>query len=222
MSRIFNYSEYKGFIFESYDISFFRKYPIFRRALTDRLIIDITDPILELLNADKENIKQWIPPYRKIFQKSCIKFGGGRNPDINSTCDKGKALMGLVKHILDPKSGLIRENDIEKWAQSLLKDSDPEKKPKRWSVSSEEIDDTVMKYVDLLERTKVKPSEIKEIGTFILEIALPIMSRFFKKTDLKKMKMITSNKLITPSVGLKLIESPNREEDVDSGEIQIY
>lgn len=209
---------------EAIDISFFRRFPILRRLITDPFMLKINIPLIKLLNSDLDNEVSWQDSYRKIFRHACLKFGGGRKPDINTTCNKGKALMGLMKYVFDPDRGLIKKKDIDKWVDMTVKDTDPEKKPKRWKYTSQQIDEMTMKFVDVLERTKVKPADIKEIGTYLLTMALPIMAKFYKKIDLEKMKMITSNKLITPSVGREMVSSEPKPEPgkEQSGEISIY
>lgn len=220
---ILNFSEYSQ-INEAFDIGFFRKFPIFKRALTNPFILKLAIPVIKLMNADINNPSTWEDPYRKIFQQACLKFGGGRKPDINSTCNKGRALMELSKFLFDPDKGLIRKQDIDRWVDMTVKDTDPEKKPVRWPYSTQDIDDIVMKFVDVLERTKVKPADIKSVGTYLLNIALPVMARFYKKADIQKMRMITSNKLITPSVGIELIKGKEEENKPEekNGEISIY
>lgn len=221
--RILYFSEYQQ-INEAFDIGFFRKFPIFKRALTNPFILKLAIPVIKLMNANPDDPKTWEDPYRAIFKQACIKFGGGRKPDINATCDKGKALMGIAKFLFDPQKGLIRKQDIDRWVDMTVGESDPEKKPKKWPYTPADIDDIVMKFVGLLERTKVKPADIKEVGTFLLEIGLPVMARFYKRGDLQRMKMITSNKLILPSSAAKLIKGKEEEPQAPGkeGEISIY
>lgn len=227
-NHLISFREYTQ-VNEAFDLGFFRGFPMFRRALTDPFMLKLSVPIIKLMNADINDPTTWEDPYRRIFRHACLKFGGARKPEINTTCDKGKALMGLAKHLFDPSRGLIRKQDIDRWVSTTVKDTDPEKKPVRWPYSAQEIDSLVMKFVDVLERTKVKPTDLKEVGTFLLGIALPIMSKFYKKTDLQKMKMITSGKLITPSLGLDLA-SNKAEGETEApgvakgkpGEITIY
>ena len=198
MSRILTFKEYvpENRIDEEVDLSFFKAIPILAKTLTNPFALSVAGNVKQLMDADPNRVETWTEPYRKIFRKACMKFGGAKSNDVNGTCNKPETLQKLAEFLFDPQKGLLNSKEIDKWVQELTGGQDPEESGVRWPYGTEDIDDITMKFVDLLKKTGLSPADLKKTGTYMLNIALPVMSKFYKKDEISKMKMVSSGVLI--------------------------
>jgi hypothetical protein len=194
MNKIKNYSEFNSELNEA-DLGIFKTMPVFARAIANPFSLSIAPQIVTMMDGDINDEASIMEPYKKIFQKACIKFGGGKPGNVGKTCNKDLTLQALAEFYFDPAKGKMDPKAITKWLDETTKDHDPSAEGE-WEVTAADMDEIVMKFVDLLKRTGVTPGGIKKTGTYLLTIGLPMMKRFYKPEDIEKMKMITSGQLM--------------------------
>ena len=178
--------------------------PVFARAIANPFSISIAPQIVTMMDGDINDEASIMEPYKKIFQKACIKFGGGKPGNVGKTCNKDLTLQALAEFYFDPAKGKMDPKAIAKWMDETTKDHDPSADGE-WEVTAADMDEIVMKFVDLLKRTGVTPGGIKKTGTYLLNIGLPLMKRFYKPEDIEKMKMITSGQLMDVAKAKELL-----------------
>lgn len=204
--------KYDEFVNEAIDLSFFKSVPILAKALADPFARSLAPEVKKMMDGDINDEKTWMDPYRKIFQKSCVKFGGAKSGDINGTCNKAQALQGLAVHLFDPKKGLLNAKEVSKWVEETTKGTSPGDVSYEWS--TKDIDPIVMKFVDVLKRTGLTAGDLKKTGTYLLTMCIPVMLKFYKVEDLLAMKMLTDGQLIDAKKAEELINGGVKGGDI--------
>lgn len=203
---------YDEFINEAIDLSFFKAVPILSKALLDPFARSVAPEVKKMMDGDINDEKTWMDPYRKIFQKACVKFGGAKSGDINGTCNKAQALQGMAVHLFDPKKGLLNAKEVSKWVEETTKGTSPGDVTYEWT--PKEIDPIVMKFVEVLKRTGLTAGDLKKTGTYFLTMGIPVMLKFYKAEDLLNMKMLTDNQLIDAKKAEELINGGAKGGDI--------
>jgi hypothetical protein len=203
---------YDDFVNEAIDLSFFKAVPILSKALLDGFARSVAPEVKKLMDADLNNEKTWMDPYRKIFQKACTKFGGAKPDDINGTCNKAQALQGMAVHLFDPKKGLLNAKEVTKWVDEATKGKSPGEVTYEWT--PKQIDPIVIKFVEVLKRTGITAGDLKKTGTYLLTMGIPVMLKFYKAEDLLDMKMLTDNQLIDAKKAEELINGGAKGGDI--------
>jgi len=202
MNRIQTFDQFIG---EAIDLSFFKSVPILAKALTDKFTASIAGDVKSMMDADIDKPETWQEPYRQIFRKACVAFGGAKGEDVNKTCNKPMTLQKLAEHYFDPTKGLMNSKEINKWVEQTTQGMDPNKSGVMYEYTPEEISNYVKAFTDLLLRTGVPAGDLKKTGTYLLEIGIPIMKKFYKTADLQDLPMLTDGKLIDAARAKELI-----------------
>ena len=205
MKKIKGYSEFHSELNEV-DLGIFKTMPVFAKAIANPFSVSIAPQITALMNGDLSDESTIVGPYKKIFQKACLQFGGAKAGEIGKTCNKDQTLQKLAEFYFDPTKGKMDPKAIDKWTEETTGGMDPEESEVTQDYSAADIDEIVMKFVDILKRTGVTPAGLKNTGTYLLTMGLPIMKRFYKVEDIEKMKMLTSGALIEPGKAKEIIE----------------
>ena len=206
MKRIQNFDEFIG---EAVDMTFFTSVPILAKAITDKFTLSIAKDILSLINSDPDNPASWQEPYRQIFRKACMQFGGADKADINKTCNKPATLQKLAEHYFDPNKGIFNQKEVSKWVDEVAGEfdpNDPNSQNLQWEFTTEDIDDMSLMFADILLKTGIPAGDLKKTGTYILEKAIPVMKSFYKTEDLANMQIMTDGKLIDAAKAKGLLE----------------
>jgi hypothetical protein len=169
---------------------------VFSRALTDKFSLSILPDILKMTKGNLQDTNSWIESYKNIFRKACKKFGGGKEPDINASCNKDQTIKNLYDHMLGDK-GIMDKDSIDKYFQNLFKGVGPDENL-QFDPPIEEIDAVTMAMIDALSETGVSNSTIKEVGEKVIRTAFPYMKKCYPNADFEKLKMFSSGKLIDP------------------------
>jgi hypothetical protein len=202
MKRVYTFDQFIG---EAFDLGFFKSTPILTKALTDKFTLSISKDVLQMMNGDMDNPKTWQEPYRQIFRKACVAFGGAKAEDVNKTCNKPATLQKLAEHYFDPTKGVMNAGEINKWVEETTGGLDPNTSGVSYEYKAENIDQYVQPFVDILLKTGVSAADLKKTGTYLLEKAIPIMKQFYKTEDLEKMKILTDGQLIDAAKAKELI-----------------
>ena len=182
---------------------------VFSRALTDKFSLSILPDILKMTKGNLQDPNSWIESYKNLFRKACKKFGGGKEPDINASCNKDQTIKNLYEHLLGD-NGIMDKESIDKFFENLFKDVGPNEKL-QFDPPIEEIDSVTMAILDALSQTGVSNSTIKEVGEKVIRTAFPYMKKCYPEADFGKLKMFSSGKLIDPKELEKM--SPGDGED---------
>jgi len=211
MDKVKSYNEYQ--INEAFNIGMLKSMPVLARALTNPFVISLAPQVIDMMNADLDDEKTWMGPYKKIFQKACLKFGGAKAGDIGKTCNKAQTLQKLAEFMFDPKTGLIDSKAISGW----LKDTTDGKEPGvvQYDYTPADMDPTILTFTEVLKRTGVSPADLKKTGTYLLTIGIPIMKNFYKVEDIEKMKSFTNGQLIDPAKFKELVEGGKAGGEID-------
>lgn len=204
--------KYDDFVNEAVDLSFFKSVPILSKALLDPFARSVAPEVSKMMDGDINDEKTWMDPYRKIFQKACVKFGGAKSGDVNGTCNKPQTLQKLAEHLFDPKKGLLNAKEVSKWVEDATKGTSPGDVTYEWS--TKDMDPIVMKFVDVLKRTGITAGDLKKTGTYLLTIGIPVMLKFYKVEDLLAMKMLTDGQLIDAKKAEELINGGAKGGDI--------
>ena len=202
------------FINEAEGLSFLKQFPALLGALTDPFTINISPQIKDFSKADLAEEGTWKDAYVKIFQKACKKFGDAKSGDIQKTCNKGKALKGIVSHYIDPQKGVLNSKKVDRFVKDATEGKGPEKGTS-YGIDLTAIDEYYEIISKMLLRTGLTPADLKDTGTYALNICIPIMLKFFMPDELIKMKMLTDGKLIEASKAKELIEAGANGGDVN-------
>ena len=214
MGRIKKYSEYHAEMNEA-DLGIFKSMPVFARAIANPFSISIAPQIVKMMEeGDLSDETTIMGPYKKIFQKACLQFGGAKSGNIGETCNKDLTLQKLAEFYFDPKTGKMDPKAIDKWAEETTGGKDPEDSGVTQDYSAADIDEIVMKFIDILKRTGVTPAGLKKTGTYLLTIGLPLMKRFYKVEDIEKMKMLSSGDLIDPAKAKEIVTGASKGGNV--------
>ena len=205
--------KYNEFVNEAIDLSFFKSVPILTKALLDPFARSIAPEVKNMMDADLDKEETWMDPYRKIFQKACVRFGGAKSGDINGTCNKSKTLQLLAQHLFDPKKGLLNAKEVGKWVQEATGGKSPEEGI-QYEWTTKDMDPIVVKFVEVLKRTGITPADLKKTGTYLLTMAIPVMLKFYKAEDVANMKMLTDGQLIDPKKAEELISGGAKGGDI--------
>lgn len=152
----------------------------------------------------------WMPAYKNIFRKACLKFGGATKGNVSETCKKDAALQEMLEYYFDAVKGKFSEKQIKEWVDFTTKGRDP--KTVRYQTTPMMIDEAVMKFADILKRTGLNPASIRNSGTYALNIAIPVMKRFYPIDTLENLKMFKNNILINAEEVKKLLSSDSTEQ----------
>lgn len=214
MNRVQTFDQFIG---EAFDLGFFKSVPILTKALTDKFTMSISKDVLNMMNGDMDNPKTWQEPYRQIFRKACVAFGGAKEGDVNKTCNKPATLQKLAEHYFDPAKGVMNSAEINKWVEETTGGLDPNTSGVNYEYKVQDIDDYVQPFVDILLKTGVSAGDLKKTGTYLLEKAIPIMKSFYKTEDLEKMKILTDGQLIDAARAKELLSGtgPGGEVSLD-------
>jgi len=214
MAKVVTFKEYSD-LNEALDLSFFKSMKIFSKALLNPFALSLAPDIVKMMKADPDKQETWIGPYKNIFRKACIKFGGAKKQDIGKTCNRAVTLQKMAEFLFDPKKGLIDEKAVNNWVNQVTANKDPEKV--KYEYDARTIDDLSMKFVDILKKTGVPPAAVKNTGTYLLEMGIPIMLRFYKSSDLAQLKMMTSGSLIDAAKAKKLLAGSEEDSSAETG-----
>jgi hypothetical protein len=214
MSKVVTFKQYTD-LNEALDLSFFKSMKIFSKALLNPFMLSLAPDIAKMMKADPDKQETWIGPYKNIFRKACIKFGGAKKQDIGKTCNKAVTLQKMAELLFDPQKGLIDQKAINDWVNTTTANKDPEKV--KYPYDARTVDDLSMKFVDILKKTGVPPAAIKKTGTYLLEMGIPVMLRFYKSSDLSQLKMITSGSLIDAAKAKKLLAGSEEDSSAETG-----
>jgi len=199
------------FINEEEGLSVLKKFPALLGALTDPFTINISPQIKDFAKADLAQEGTWKDAYVKIFQKACKKFGDAKSEDIQKTCNKAKALKGIVAHYIDPQKGVFNSKKVD----LFVKDATEGKAPGTlYDIDLTALDEYYEIISKMLLRTGLTPADLKDTGTYALNICIPIMLKFFMPDELIKIKMLTDGKLIEAGKAKELIEGGAKDGDV--------
>lgn len=214
MKKIKGYSEFHSELNED-DLGIFKTMPVFAKAIANPFSLSIAPQIVALMkDGDLSDESTIMGPYKKIFQKACLRFGGAKAGEIGKTCNRDQTLQKLAEFYFDPTKGKMDPKAIDKWVEETTGGDDPEKSSAVQEYTADDIDNITMKFVDILKRTGVTPAGLKNTGTYLLTIGLPIMKRFYKVEDIEKMKMLTSGELIDPGKAKEIIEGTLKDGGV--------
>lgn len=202
MKRVQTFDQFIG---EAFDLSFFKATPILTKALTDKFTLSISKDIINMMNGDMDDPKTWQEPYRQIFRKGCLTFGGAKAEDINKTCNKAQTLQKMAEHYFDPSKGILNAGEVNKWVEETTGGLDPNTSGVSYEYKAENIDEYVQPFIDILLKTGLTAGDLKTTGTYILEKAIPVMKQFYKTEDLEKMKILTDGRLIDAAKAKELI-----------------
>ena len=202
MKRVQSFDQFIG---EAFDLGFFKSVPILTKALTDKFTMSISKDVLNMMNGDLDEPETWQEPYRQIFRKACVAFGGAKAGDINKTCNKPATLQKLAEHYFDPTNGVMKQADIDKWVEETTGGLDPNTSGVSYEYKAENIDQYVEPFIDILLKTGISAGDLKKTGTYLLEKAIPIMKSFYKTEDLEKMKILTDGRLIDAARAKELL-----------------
>ena len=180
--------------------------------MLDPFTLKLIPDILKLANSNLKDENSWMPAYKNIFRKACLKFGGATKGNVSETCKKDAALQEMLEYYFDPARGKFSEKQIKEWVDFTTKGRDP--KTVRYQTTPMMIDEAVMKFADILKRTGLNPASIRNSGTYALNIAIPVMKRFYPMDTLKNLKMFKNNILMNAEEVKKLL-SPDSTEQVD-------
>jgi hypothetical protein len=211
MDKIKSYSEYH--LNEEFSIAMLKSMPVLAKALTNPFIISLAPQVIAMMNADLDDEKTWMGPYKKIFQKACIKFGGGKAGDIGKTCNKPQTLQKLAEFLFDPKTGLIDSKAISVWIKDTTDGAEPD--AVQYEYTTADMDPTILAFTEVLKRTGVPPADLKKTGTYLLSIAIPVMKSFYKVEDIEKMKSLSNGQLIDQAKFKELIEGGKAGGEID-------
>jgi hypothetical protein len=202
MKRIQNFDDFVGEAFDAGDLT---GVPILANAMRDEYTKSISKDILNLVNSDFGKTETWQEPYRQIFRKACLKFGGAAKSDINKTCNKPVTLQKLAEHFLDPVNGIFNQKAVDQWVTQKTKGVDPNVAAVGFGYKAGEVDRICLLFADILLKTGISAGGLKKTGTYVLEKAIPVMKRFYKLVDLERMKIFTNGRLIDPARAKELL-----------------
>lgn len=209
MKRVQSFDQFIG---EAFDIGFLTSVPILAKALGDQFTKSISKDILNLMNSDFEKPETWQEPYRQIFRKACVKFGGAASGDINKTCNKPVTLQKLAEHYFDPTNGIFNQKAVAQWIDQTTNGIDPNESAVEFEYKAEDIDEVALMFADILLKTGISAGDLKKTGTYLLEKAIPVMKDFYKLVDLEKMKIFNNGRLIDPARAKELLAGGKVEE----------
>lgn len=181
---------------------------VFSNVLRDKYIISVLPDIKKLLDAKPNDEASWMEPYKNMFRKACLQFGGADKSDINKTCNKAQTLQKLAEHLLDPAKGLMKQDVLGKWASETTKDQNPAEVV--WEYKPEDFDRFLSKdglITKTLLETGITPADLKKTGTYIIEKMMPTLLKFYTAEDLGKCKFLTDGALIDSAKAKELLGS---------------
>lgn len=211
LNNLLRYSEYQP-INEEFSLANLKAIRGISRVLLDPFTIKLIPDILKLANSDLKDENSWMPAYKNIFRKACVKFGGANKKNVSKTCRKDMALQKMLEYYFDPEKGKFSAKQVKEWVDFTTKGRDP--KTVRYQTTPIMIDEAVMKLVEILKRTGLNPASIRNSGTYALNIAIPVMKRFYPIDTLKNLKMFKNNILMNTEEVKKLL-SPDSTEQVE-------
>jgi len=209
MKRVQSFDQFIG---EAFDLGFFKSVPILTKALTDKFTMSISKDVLNMMNGDLDEPETWQEPYRQIFRKACVAFGGAKAGDINKTCNKPVTLQKLAEHYFDPTNGIFNQKAVAQWIDQTTNGIDPNESAVEFEYKAEDIDETALMFADILLKTGISAGDLKKTGTYLLEKAIPVMKDFYKLVDLEKMKIFNNGRLIDPARAKELLAGGKVEE----------
>jgi hypothetical protein len=183
---------------------------VFAKALTDKFVLSISGDLQDLKEADLNKQETWIEPYKNIFRKSCMQFGGAKKEDVNKTCNKPQTLQKLAEHILDPAKGLINQKSLDDYAKEAT--MNPQTKEPynpsevEYEYKVQDIDQYAPIIADILKKTGISDGDIKKTGTYIIERLMPTMKKFYTSEALLSAKFLTDGKFIDAAKAKSLVE----------------
>lgn len=191
---------------------------VFAKALTDKFTLSISGDLNDLKEADLNKRETWIEPYKNIFRKACMQFGGAKKEDVNKTCNKPQTLQKLAEHILDPDKGLVNQKTLDDYAKEVITINPETKEPfkpgeAQYEYGVQDIDAYAPIIADILKKTGISDGDIKKTGTYIIERLLPTMKKFYTPEDLMTAKFLTDGKFIDPGKAKSLIEGGGTSGD---------
>lgn len=212
MERVKSYNEYQK-LNEEFSLAAFKSMPVFTRALTNPFVLSLMPQVIKMTNANLDDESTWMDSYKKIFQKACLKFGGAKKEDIGKTCNKGQTLQKLAEFLFDPKTGLVDSKAVNGWIEDTTQGKDPEQV--QYEYKPEDMDPTILVFSEVLKRTGVSPADLKKTGTYLLNIAIPVMKNFYPVEEIKKMKSLTNGQLIDAAKLEELLAGGKEGGDID-------
>lgn len=206
-----NLTTYKIFslINEDFSLSDLKSIKGISKTLIDPFTSKLIPDIIKLANSKISDEKTWITAYKNIFRKICVKFGSANKMNVSKTCRKDQALRRALEYYFDPERGKIPSKQIKEWVDFTTKGRDP--KQVRYETTPIQIDQAVMKIVEILKRTGMTPIAIRDCGTYMLKIAIPVMKKFYPVNSLKNLKMFRNNVLMDAGEINKLLVEPGVE-----------
>ena len=190
---------------------------VFAKALTDKFMLSISGDLKDLKEADLNKQETWIDPYKNIFRKACMQFGGAKKEDVNKTCNKPQTLQKLAEHILDSDKGLINRKSLDDYAKEATMNPATKEPYKPEEVEYEykvqDIDMYAPVIADILKKTGISDGDIKKTGTYILERLIPTMKKFYTTEALLSAKFLTDGKFIDSAKAKSLIEGGGTSGD---------
>ena len=190
---------------------------VFAKALTDKFMLSISGDLKDLKEADLNKRETWIDPYKNIFRKACMQFGGAKKEDVNKTCNKPQTLQKLAEHILDSDKGLVNRKSLDDYAKEATMNPATKEPYKPEEVEYEykvqDIDMYAPVIADILKKTGISDGDIKKTGTYILERLIPTMKKFYTTEALLSAKFLTDGKFIDSAKAKSLIEGGGTSGD---------
>jgi hypothetical protein len=180
--------------------------PMFSKALKDKYVISVLPDIKKMMDGDPEEESTWIEPYKNIFRKACLQFGGANKVNINKTCNKPQALQKLAEHLLDPNKGLMDQKALDKWASDKTKNKKPSETI--WEYTPEDFDKYLSRdgvITKTLLKTGITPGDLKKTGTYVLERMMPTLLKFYTPEVLGRTKFLNDGTLIDPAKAKQLL-----------------
>ena len=178
---------------------------VFAKALTDKFMLSISGDLKDLKEADLNKRETWIDPYKNIFRKACMQFGGAKKEDVNKTCNKPQTLQKLAEHILDSDKGLVNRKSLDDYAKEATMNPATKEPYKPEEVEYEykvqDIDMYAPVIADILKKTGISDGDIKKTG------------KFYTTEALLSAKFLTDGKFIDSAKAKSLIEGGGTSGD---------